>query len=204
MIVSVGNQKGGVGKTTLSILLANYLSSIGKDLIVVDFDFQTSFFSLWEEQKNILDSEPPYEVIAKELPDSKEVVEMAKSLEDVIIFLDLPGKIDDDNLVPLYQNTDLLIIPFAYDKIVFESTLLFVQMMKHLKSDMKILFVPNRIKASAKFKTQNQIDEVFSNFGTVLPKIGERVCFQRLSVYKNSSEMESIVEKTFNEINNNL
>ncbi|MCG8226389.1 ParA family protein [Tenacibaculum finnmarkense] len=200
MIISIGNQKGGVGKTTLCILLANYLATTNKDLLVVDFDFQTSFYSLWEEQKNLVENEPPYEVIAKDLKDSKEVVEMAKQLKDVIFILDLPGKIDDDNLYPLYQNTDLLIIPFAYDKIVFESTLLFIQMMKHLKSDIKMLFIPNRIKSSAKFKTQNQINEVFSGFGTVLPKITERVCFQRLSVFENTSEMESIVEKTFIEL----
>lgn len=204
MIVSIGNQKGGVGKTTLAILLSNFLAENDKDLIVVDFDFQTSFYSLWEEQKNLHENEPKFQVIKKELTESKEVVAMAESIDDAIVFLDLPGKIDDDNLFPLYQKTDLLIVPFSYDKIVFESTMLFTQLVKHIKEDIKILFVPNRIKTGVKYKTQNQIDEFFSQFGTVLPKISERVCFQRLSVYGNTSEMESICEETFKQILNNL
>lgn len=204
MIVSIGNQKGGVGKTTLAILLSNFLTENEKDLLVVDFDFQTSFYSLWEEQKNLHENAPKYEVIKKDLTQSKEVISMAESIDDGIIFLDLPGKIDDDNLFPLYEKTDLLIIPFSYDKIVFESTMLFTQLVKHIKEDIKILFLPNRIKTGVKYKTKNQIDELFSQFGTVLPKISERVCFQRLSVYENTSEMESICEETFNQILNTI
>ena len=87
MIVSIGNQKGGVGKTTLAILLSNFLTENEKDLLVVDFDFQTSFYSLWEEQKNLHENAPKYEVIKKDLTQSKEVISMAESIAQSAQFL---------------------------------------------------------------------------------------------------------------------
>ena len=40
MVITFGTQKGGVGKTTLCTLFANYLASIGKKTLVVDCDNQ--------------------------------------------------------------------------------------------------------------------------------------------------------------------
>ena len=43
MNVLFGNQKGGVGKSTLCILLANYLSLIRKEeCLILDLEFQSS------------------------------------------------------------------------------------------------------------------------------------------------------------------
>ena len=52
MILTFATQKGGVGKTTLAIAFANYLSLVkNKQVKVFDFDFQRSFFQKWEEDK---------------------------------------------------------------------------------------------------------------------------------------------------------
>ena len=40
--VVFANQKGGVGKSTLCILFANYLASKGKDVCIIDTDLQKS------------------------------------------------------------------------------------------------------------------------------------------------------------------
>ena len=40
MVIIFGNQKGGVGKTTLCTLFANHLAAMGKKTFVVDCDNQ--------------------------------------------------------------------------------------------------------------------------------------------------------------------
>lgn len=41
-IISFSNQKGGVGKTTTCVNLASFIASIGKRVLVVDFDAQSN------------------------------------------------------------------------------------------------------------------------------------------------------------------
>ena len=42
MNIVFGNQKGGVGKTTLAILFANYLAEKNKKVIAIEMDVQKS------------------------------------------------------------------------------------------------------------------------------------------------------------------
>ena len=58
MIILFGNQKGGCGKTTNCIQFANYLVEKGKEVLVLDLDFQRSLSDRRKEDIATYDNEP--------------------------------------------------------------------------------------------------------------------------------------------------
>ena len=69
MVIIIGNQKGGAGKSTLTVLLANYLTETkGCTVTVLDMDYQQSISQKFEKAK-ILENEEPYQVLAYALRD---------------------------------------------------------------------------------------------------------------------------------------
>ena len=49
IMITFANQKGGVGKTTLCTMFADYLAAKGESLLVVDFDRQQTIYSKRKE-----------------------------------------------------------------------------------------------------------------------------------------------------------
>ena len=62
MIILFGNQKGGCGKTTNCIQFANYLVEKGKEVLVLDLDFQRSLSDRRKEDIATYDNEPKYDL----------------------------------------------------------------------------------------------------------------------------------------------
>ncbi len=61
MNIVFGNQKGGVGKSTLCIMLANYLTLVKKkQVLVIDMDFQKS---INEQRKFDLSKNPDLAIL---------------------------------------------------------------------------------------------------------------------------------------------
>lgn len=58
MIISIGNQKGGVGKTTIAVHLVHYLSTFSKRVLAVDLDSQGNLTA------TLLGSEPHPEALS--------------------------------------------------------------------------------------------------------------------------------------------
>lgn len=81
-IIGLLQQKGGVGKTTLSLNLAGYFASIGERVLLVDADPQGSSLS-WS---NARDEVSPFMVIGKAVPNiHKDLPEIAADYDRVII-----------------------------------------------------------------------------------------------------------------------
>jgi chromosome partitioning protein len=202
MIIIIGNQKGGAGKSTLTLLLANYLSRVKKHKVtVIDLDYQQSISQKYEKAK-VLENEEPYEVIAAGLEDYPDMMEVFTQNPKQFFLLDLPGKLDDDGLIPIFKTANLVICPFAYDEFSFESTILFSVVLKKINPDIPVVYVPNRIKANVKYETQNDVDEQLQKFGIVSPAVPDRIDFQRTSTFETPLAIFPVVRPVLEAIYN--
>lgn len=203
MKIVVANQKGGVGKSTTCILLANYLALEKKDnVIILDMDFQDSIYSRWEKEKELYANDPLYEVIKMEVEEYPKYKVHIDSLQGGHVIMDMPGRLDTNELIAVYQDAEVIVCPFAYEKMTFESTMFFVQVAKHVNPQVKIVFLPNRLKSSVNYELKAAVDEQLAQFGTVAPALPDRVGFQRIDTVSISSDIRGVLDNSFGYIYN--
>jgi len=184
MVVLIGNQKGGAGKSTLCLLLAYYLSTLHQTKVtVLDMDYQASISNKFEKAK-ILENEPLYEVIASELKYFPPLLTLLIQNPQDMVLIDLPGKMDDDLLIPIIESAQLIICPFNYDEFSVDSTILFSMVCLEINKLAPLIFVPNRIKTTVKYETKAEVDKAIGKFGSVTPPIADRIDFQRVGTHQ--------------------
>jgi chromosome partitioning protein len=197
MIVLFANQKGGVGKSTLALLFANYISlTQNKGVIVFDMDNQRSIYNKAQAAK-VLENEPLYEVEVAELEQFKIIFDLVRGKENLITIIDIAGTIENNDLIPIFKCADLVICPFAYDEFSVSSTIEFSYILKRLKESVNIVFVPNRVKANVKYETLESVHKALSDFGEITRPVAERIDFQRISTYETSHTIIQVVEPVF-------
>lgn len=149
IVVSFVNQKGGVGKSTLTSIFANYLHTAGKEndvklsIAIIDADDRQRTLSRKrnrelqsfgiddnssENIKKVFD-ENSYRVIeiaSKDVPDQ---LDFLKEEYDIIL-LDLPGNMMQEGVITDYFLIDIMIIPFQPNEYDIDSTLLFYDLLK--------------------------------------------------------------------------
>lgn len=106
MIITVSNQKGGVGKTTIAVNLAACFADCDHDVLVVDADPQASALA-WKVQRP--DTLPPVQAIG--LPSDnlhKEVPDLAGRYDIVII--DADGQITQSARAAVVA-ADFIVVP---------------------------------------------------------------------------------------------
>ena len=120
-IISIGNQKGGVGKTQISIMLATALSQkpFNLKMCVIDLDNQKSVVNIRELDLRAYQTENvPFEVFSYNVATLQNNIGDLDKAYDVIIF-DVAGKLDNDapiesqEITKILMYVDCLFIPFV-------------------------------------------------------------------------------------------
>lgn len=106
--VAVLNQKGGVGKTTVSYNLASELADLG-DTRLVDADPQASAAG-WVTRAP---SDRPYPAICSELADPNQVRQLRSETEAAWTVIDGPPSLDSPMMQAALAVADLAIIPIT-------------------------------------------------------------------------------------------
>lgn len=200
MIILVGNQKGGPGKSTIALLMANFLTQVKKrDVIVIDLDYQQSIAQMYK-RATLLENPAPYEVVAASLEKFAKMKVLLSANPEQIVIIDLPGKLDDDGLIPVFRSADLVICPFAYSALSFDSTILFSVVLKKINPKVNVAYIPNRIKANVKYQTQIEVEKQLSKFGKITPSIPDRIDFQRVTTYNTPELVAPLIVPVFSQI----
>lgn len=141
--VAFSTQKGGAGKTTLTVLVASYLHYVkGYNVAVIDCDYpQHSIYDMRERDIKMVEDDEYYKGMAYEQITRLNgkhfypVVDSSpeKALSDAeklcaqgeydFIFFDLPGTLNNLDLITALANMDYIVAPIAADRVVLESTL---------------------------------------------------------------------------------
>lgn len=206
MKILIANQKGGVGKSTITTLLANYLVLEKKaHVIVFDLDFQDTVFARWERDKELYSNDPLYEVMKMDI---NEYPKYASGLDQIKneahLIMDLPGRLDDDNLLTIIKDADLIVCPIAYEQSIFESSWFFSKVARHVNPNVKIVFLPSRIKGSVKYEIENKVREALAEYGPIAPKVPDRVALERIDSFSISSDAKLIIQDSFDYIYTNF
>lgn len=200
MIILIGNQKGGAGKSTFTMLMANYLTmSRHCKVTVIDMDYQQSIAQKYQRAK-LLENAEPYEVIAAGLDAYPDLLKVLQANPDDLALIDLPGKLDDDGLITVFRSADLVLCPFSYDEFSFESTVLFSVVLEKINPECQVTFIPNRIKANVRYETQLEVDAQLSNFGMISLPIPDRIDFQRVNTFRTPEVLLPVVQPVMDQL----
>ncbi|WP_051299702.1 AAA family ATPase [Methylobacter luteus] len=110
MVIVLGNIKGGVGKTMLSVNISAALAQKGEDVFLLDTDKQTSSGTWWQNRKD------NYPGLAK-VHNMNKRGELDETIEDLAtrykyIVVDIAGQGDSDELLSALQVCDTVLMPF--------------------------------------------------------------------------------------------
>ena len=200
MIILIGNQKGGAGKSTVTLLFANYLTQAkNKSVTIIDFDYQQSIAQKYERAK-LLENTEPYTVVAASLEHFPGMKNIMCNDKAQIVLVDLPGKLDDDGLIAVFEAADLVICPFSYDEFSFESTILFSVVLRKINAQVPLVYVPNRVKANVKYETQEDVNGQLAKLGVVTTPLPDRIDFQRVTTFATPLAILPVVLNAFDTI----
>lgn len=150
LFVAFSTQKGGIGKTVLTVLTASYLHYVkGYSVAVVDCDYpQHSISDMRERDSKLIMSDPHFKRLAynqfttlqrNAYPVVESTPEEAiKAAEQLIstsdepfdfVFFDLPGTLNSSGVIRTLSAVDYIFAPVSADRVVLESTLEFATML---------------------------------------------------------------------------
>ena len=141
MIFGVLNQKGGVGKTTLSVNLAACLARTGARVLLIDADPQGSALD-WAAARQ---REPLFSVVGFPRPTiHKEIAQIGRGYDHIII--DGPPRVTDLARSAIMAS-DIVVIPVQpspYDIWAAEEVVKLIEEARVYKENIKSVFVVNR------------------------------------------------------------
>lgn len=208
-------ERGGVGKTTLCVTFANYLVTKGVRAVVVDCDFQHSIMKCRKADiKKYGEEAVPYDVLAYEANDKQAMTALMEKLHNDpsidVVLMDSPGSLKAEGLIPMFVNSDIIVVPFHYDLVTVPSTasfLLFIDRLRRAvggRMKARLFIVPNlhdgRVGKRSELELWENTGKTFANYGLVTDNIPKRADMERFSTVAELDMQAGIVSPVFDKI----
>lgn len=229
IFIAFATQKGGIGKTSVTVLVASYLHYVkGYNVAIVDCDYpQSSIMDIREREIKLIGEDTyfktlacnhfrrlkkkAYPIVSSNPVDALDDAERMINEEDVkpdIVFFDLPGTLKSDGVVRTLAQMDYIFAPVSADRLVVESTLQFTSMFN------ENLMTPGIAKAKGLYLFWTMVDgreksELYEIYEKVIAELGLSVLKTALPDSKRfrrdlSVERKTIFRSTIFPIDNSL
>jgi len=182
MIVLIGGEKGGVGKTTLAVNLAAMRAHAGRDILLVDADKQASA-NLWASIREEEKVTPPVRCIQKRgkgLP--ADVRDLAGRYQDVIIDAGGQDSVELRAALTLAHLAIFPIQPSLFDAATLETLAQLVAQAQGFNTELVAGIVINRASTNPRVKEAEEAKELISEYSDLHlmeALIRDRIAFRR-------------------------
>lgn len=186
MIISVQNQKGGVGKTTLAVHISYVLATSKKRVLLIDADPQGSSLDWAAAREN----EPPFSVVGLDRPTiHRDLPKLAEGYNHVVI--DSPPRVTDLARSAMMA-ADLVVIPIQpspYDVWAANDVIDLIKEASVFKENLKSVFVVNRKIVNTAIG--RDVVEAISDYPTAIAKT--QIC-QRVAFAESAATGRTVME----------
>jgi chromosome partitioning protein len=150
MILTVGNIKGGVGKTTLAVNLAIVLAAAGRDVLLVDGDEQRTALTFTELRTDLLGA-PGYTAVSLQGAALRtQVRQLATKYDEIVI--DVGGR-DTGSLRAALTVSQILVVPVqprSFDIWAVDQVAELVKEAREINGELRALIVLNAADAQGR------------------------------------------------------
>ncbi len=172
-ILTIAQQKGGSGKTTLAVNIAQAYLARGKSVAMLDTDPQGSLGRWFMKRRERLGEDAGVEFATSSAWGVSYECDKLRKLHDLVI-IDTPPKIDAD-LRPALREADLILVPVASSQVDLWATEGVLEMAQRERKP--TLIVMNRTAARARL-TATVLSEIAAmETVSAVTHIGNRVVF---------------------------
>jgi len=172
-VLTIAQQKGGSGKTTLAVNIAQYYAAQGKSVAVLDTDPQGSLGRWFMTRRERLGDAAGIAFGTSSAWGVSYECEKLRKLHDIVI-VDTPPKIDAD-LRPALREADLVIVPVATSQVDLWATEGVLELAARERR--AVMIVLNRAAARARLTAVVTAEIAAMDVACAVTQLGNRVVF---------------------------